>query len=76
MLIVRIDRRHRAGKQVTAIDGFEGTDEDMDALARKLKAQCGAGGCVKDGEILIQGDFRDKIIAFLNAAGYKAKRGN
>lgn len=76
MIIVRIDRRHRAGKQVTAVDGFEGTDEEMEALAKKLKTQCGAGGCVKEGQILVQGDFRDKIVSILTAAGYKVKRGN
>ncbi|MCI2081853.1 MAG: translation initiation factor [Bacteroidales bacterium] len=76
MIIVRIDKRHRSGKQVTAVDGFEGTEEEMETLARKLKTQCGSGGCVKDGEILIQGDFRDKIVSILTAAGYKSKRGN
>jgi translation initiation factor 1 len=75
-LIVSIDRRQRAGKQVTLVSGFTGNDEDMQALAKMLKHKCGVGGSVKDGIILIQGDFRDRIVELLSAAGYKAKRGN
>lgn len=76
MLIVKIDRRHRAGKQVTLIEGFVGTGDDLAALAKVLKTKCGVGGTAKDGEITIQGDHRDKIVALLNDMGYKAKRGN
>ena len=75
-LIVAIDRKGRAGKQVTLVTGFVGTDEDLLALARMLKGRCGVGGSAKDGEILIQGDFRDRIVTLLQDEGYKAKRGN
>lgn len=75
-LIVKIDRRHRAGKQVTLIEGFVGTGDDLAALAKVLKTKCGVGGTAKDGEITIQGDHRDKIVALLSEMGYKAKRGN
>lgn len=75
-LIVRIDRRQRAGKQVSLIEGFVGTQEDLAALARTLKTKCGTGGTAKDGEITIQGDFRDKLVAILTDMGYKSKRGN
>lgn len=75
-LIVSIDRRHRAGKQVTLVSGFEGDDSLLEELARQLKAKCGSGGSSKDGEIIIQGDFRDKIVTVLGQMGYKAKRGN
>ncbi|MDR2358819.1 MAG: translation initiation factor, partial [Prevotellaceae bacterium] len=73
---VTIDRRRRAGKQVTLVSGFMGNDGDLQTLAKTLKTQCGAGGTAKDGEILLQGDFRDRLVTWLNAAGYKAKRGN
>lgn len=75
-LIVRIDRRQRAGKQVTLIEGFVGRQEDLAALARTLKTKCGVGGSAKDGEITIQGDLRDKVVALLQSMGYNAKRGN
>jgi len=75
-LIVRIDRRQRAGKQVTLIEGFVGSDQDLCALAKTLKVKCGVGGTAKDGEITIQGDLRDKVVGLLTAAGYNAKRGN
>ena len=75
-LIVKIDRKGRAGKQVTLVQGFIGTEEDLSALGRALKVKCGVGGTAKDGEITIQGDFRDRIVALLNEMGYKAKRGN
>ena len=75
-LTVRIDRRQRAGKQVTLIEGFIGRDEDLAALAKMLKTKCGVGGTAKDGEITIQGDLRDKIVALLTGMGYQAKRGN
>ena len=75
-LIVAIDRRQRAGKQVTLVKGFVGTSEDLAALAKTLKTKCGVGGTAKDGEITIQGDLRDKIVALLASMGYNAKRGN
>jgi translation initiation factor 1 len=75
-LIVAIDRRQRAGKQVTLVSGFAGTASELEALAKMLKRQCGVGGSAKEGQILIQGDFRDRVVALLLEAGYKAKRGN
>jgi translation initiation factor 1 len=75
-LVVRIDRRRRAGKQVTLVEGFVGRTEDLNALARTLKTRCGVGGSASDGEILIQGDLRDKVVALLTSLGYNAKRGN
>ena len=75
-LVVRIDRRRRAGKQVTLVEGFVGRSEDLAALARTLKTRCGVGGSASDGEILIQGDLRDKVVALLTSLGYNAKRGN
>lgn len=75
-LTVRIDRRQRAGKQVTLVEGFVGRDEDLAALAKTLKTQCGVGGTAKGGEITVQGDQRDKVVALLTGMGYNAKRGN
>lgn len=75
-LIVRIDRKGRSGKQVTLVTGFVGTADDLAALGRILKMKCGVGGSAKDGEITIQGDFRDRVVALLKDMGYKAKRGN
>lgn len=75
-LRVGIDRRARAGKQVTLVSGFVGTQEDLEALGRILKTRCGVGGSAKDGEILIQGDHRDRIVALLTEMGYPAKRAN
>jgi translation initiation factor 1 len=65
-----------AGKQVTLVKGFVGTQEDLSALAKTLKTRLGVGGTAKDGEITIQGDFRDKVTALLLGMGYKARRGN
>lgn len=75
-LTVTIDRRNRGGKQVTLVTGFKGKEEDLTALGKELKVRCGVGGTAKNGEITIQGDFRDKVTALLNGMGYKAKRGN
>ena len=75
-LIVTIDRSGRAGKQVTLVKGFVGTQEDLAALGKTLKVKCGVGGTAKDGEITVQGDRRDKVTALLQGMGYKAKRGN
>lgn len=75
-LTVTIDRSGRAGKQVTLVKGFAGSDEDLAALGKALKIKCGVGGTAKNGEITIQGDLRDKITQLLLSMGYKAKRGN
>jgi translation initiation factor 1 len=73
-LRVMLDASHRKGKKVTLITGFKGLDDDLQQLGRDLKAICGSGGTVKDGEILVQGDFREKVVGHLLRKGYKVKK--
>jgi translation initiation factor 1 len=78
-LYVSIDRKSRGGKEVTLIEGFIGEEEDLKDLGKFLKNKCGVGGTVKDGEIMIQGSFKDKIFDLLKVDGYtqvKKKGGN
>ena len=69
-LRVNIEKNGRAGKTVTLVKGFVGHEDDLKSLEKLLKTKCGVGGSVKDGEILIQGDFKEKLIALLKAEGY------
>ena len=75
-LYVGIDRKGRAGKQATVVSGFVGNEEDLSDLGRTIKIKCGVGGSAKNGEIIIQGDFRDRVTDLLKEMGYNAKRKN
>ncbi len=72
-LRIRLETKHRGGKTATVITGFIGTEDDLEALTKKMKTHCGTGGSAKDGEIIIQGDQRPKVLAWLLQQGYAAK---
>ena len=69
-LVVCIERKNRGGKCVTLVKGFRGSNDDLDTLGKRLKSKCGVGGTVKDGEIIIQGELRQKVAEILRSYGY------
>lgn len=73
-LRVALDKRNRKGKQVTLVADFVGEDDDLQILAKTLRTKCGVGGSAKDGQIIIQGDMRDRVVALLVEMGYKARK--
>lgn len=73
-LTVCLDKRQRRGKQVTLIEGFVGTREDLAELGKMLKTKCGTGGGEKEGNIILQGDFRKKVLLLLRDIGYQVKQ--
>ena len=72
-LRVRIERNHRGGKVVTIVNGFIGTEQDLEELGKILKMKCGVGGSVKDGLIIVQGEQKDRVVKMLKEMGYGAK---
>ena len=74
LLRVSLDKRNRRGKAVTLITGYAGTDDDLQELGKMLKMKCGVGGTAKEGEIIIQGDHREKILGILQKEGYAKSR--
>ena len=73
-LEAHLEKKGRGGKMAVIIKGFEGSENDLKELAKDLKSHCATGGSVKDGEIIIQGNMRDKAMDFLKSKGYKVKR--
>ncbi len=73
-LEAHFSNKGRGGKTVTVISGYQGTDSDLKSLAKLLKTKCGVGGSVKEREIIIQGNYRDKIMSILQQEGYQVKR--
>ncbi len=73
-LKVIIDKKNRGGKSVTLVLGFIGKEEDLEKLGRELKSKCGVGGAVKDGEIMIQGEHKDRVVALLTGMGYGVRK--
>ncbi|MGK2864752.1 MAG: translation initiation factor [Chitinophagaceae bacterium] len=73
-LRISLDNKRRAGKTVTLIDGFSGADKDLLELGKKIKTFCGSGGSARDGEIIVQGDQREKVLNWLTKNGYSKSR--
>lgn len=74
LLRISLDKRNRKGKAVTLVTGFTGPDDDLQKLGKLLKVKCGVGGSAKDGEIIVQGDLREKVLAILQKEGYVKSR--